>query len=128
MLSLSISSGSHDSSDDEFANFEVDADFLLTLDHQIAVRQYLRHHAGDIRLSSSVRSTEPLPLPVVLELAVKMRVGHRRVHDRHFWFAEEVGDAGILSHRARAFGFVFDIRLVGDVDLHRKNVADWCAR
>ena len=40
---------SHNSSDDEFANLKVDANLLLTLDHQVAVRQYLRHHAGDVR-------------------------------------------------------------------------------
>src|SRR5262245_27159893 len=41
---------SHNSCDDEFTNLKIDANFLLTLDHQVAVRQYLRHHAGDIRL------------------------------------------------------------------------------
>src|SRR5205814_5424403 len=38
----------HDAGDDQLADFEVDTDFLLALDHQIAVRQYLRHHGGDI--------------------------------------------------------------------------------
>src|SRR6516225_6620365 len=33
--------GPHDTGDDQFADFEVDADLLLALDHEIAVRQHL---------------------------------------------------------------------------------------
>ena len=40
----------HDAGDDQFADFEVDADLLLALDHEIAVRQHLRHHGGDVGL------------------------------------------------------------------------------
>ncbi len=50
VLSLWISSGPDDAGDDQFADFEIDADFLLALDHEIAVRQELRHHGGDVGL------------------------------------------------------------------------------
>ena len=53
-----------------------------------------------------------------------MRVRHRRIHDRYFWFAEKVVDAGILRHRPAAFGLIVDVRLVGEVHFHRQNVAD----
>ena len=38
-----------DARDDQFADFEVDADFLLALDHEIAIGQHLRDDGGDIR-------------------------------------------------------------------------------
>src|SRR6188508_397986 len=115
---------SHNPCDNEFAYLEVDANFLLSFDHQISVRQYLRHDAGDVRLE--------LFRPVHRALAIAGRAGigskyarrHRRIHDRHFWFSEEVSDARILSHGACAFGFVFNIRLIGDVDLHCKDVSN----
>ena len=40
----------HDAGDDQFADFEVDADLLLALDHEVAVRQHLRDHGGDVGL------------------------------------------------------------------------------
>ena len=41
---------SHNSCDYEFTHLEVDTNFLLPFDHQVSVRQYLRHYAGDVRL------------------------------------------------------------------------------
>jgi hypothetical protein len=38
----------HDASDDQFTHLEVDADFLLAFDHQIAIGQDLRDDGGDI--------------------------------------------------------------------------------
>src|ERR1700712_4284406 len=40
----------HDAGDDQLADFEIDADLLFAFDHQIAVRQKLRHHRGDAGL------------------------------------------------------------------------------
>ena len=63
VLSLWMSSGRIDAGDDQFADFEIDADFLLALDHEVAVRQErLRHDGGDVGLQRfSERLTEPLP-------------------------------------------------------------------
>ena len=66
---------SHNSSDDEFANLEVDANFLLPSITRLPFGNTCVTTPATFVLSSSVRSTEPLPLPVVLESAVKMRVG-----------------------------------------------------
>ena len=40
----------HDTRHDQFADFVIDTDFLLALDHQIAVGQHLRDHGGNIGL------------------------------------------------------------------------------
>ena len=40
----------NDAGDDEFADLEVHAYFLLAIDHQIAVRQQLRHDGGHVGL------------------------------------------------------------------------------
>src|ERR1035441_2296367 len=42
----------HDAGHDQFAHLEIDADLLLALDHEIAVRQQLRHHGGDVGLQA----------------------------------------------------------------------------
>ena len=43
--------GAHDAGHDQFADFIVDADLLLALDHEIAVRQHLGDDGGDAMFS-----------------------------------------------------------------------------
>ena len=44
--------GANDAGDDQLADFEIDPDFLLALDHQIAVRQHLGDDGGDVGLQA----------------------------------------------------------------------------
>lgn len=115
----------HDAGDDQFADFKIDADFLLALDHEIAVRQQLGDHGGDVGLQRF------LPVDRALAVAGGCRVRRQQlaggdwdVGSWHLGEPEEVADAGIFCAGAAALGLVRDVGLVGDVDLHRENVAD----
>jgi hypothetical protein len=59
--------GPDDAADHQFAQFEIDANFLAALDHHIAVRQHLRTTAATLVRTSSERLTEPLPSAVDVE-------------------------------------------------------------
>src|SRR4029078_2467610 len=64
--------GADDAGDDQFSNLEVDADLLLALDDEIAVRQYLGDHGGDIGAQRFGAVHRALP--------VARRCGIRRAH------------------------------------------------
>src|SRR5262245_22571360 len=95
----------HDAGHNQLTDFEVDAYFLPTLNHQISVGQHLRYNSGNVRLEffGSINGA----------LAIHGRAGigredarrDWRVHNRDFGFAEEIADAGVLRHFATAFGF-----------------------
>ena len=59
-----------DAGDNQFANFEVDANFLFAFDDEISVRQYLRDHCCDVGLQCF--------LPVDRSFAVRRRRRVRR--------------------------------------------------
>src|SRR5450755_3233259 len=115
----------HDAGDDQFANFEIDADLLLAFDHQIAVRQNLRDHRGDVGLQRF------LAVDRALAVGRGGRVRRQQPARQHFLClraeqlaAGEIGDAGIFLAGAAALGLVGDVGLVGDIHRHRQDVAD----
>jgi hypothetical protein len=63
----------HDAGELELADLEVDADLLLALDDEVAVRQELRDDRGDMVFNCSERLTEPLPsLDEVLDVLSRL--------------------------------------------------------
>ena len=115
----------HDAGDDQLADFEVDADLLLALDHEIAVRQHLRHHGGNVGLQRF------LAVDRTLAVAGGGGVGGQDPARQHFLRlraerlgADEIGNAGVFLVGAAALGFVGDVGLVGNVDGHGHDVAD----
>ena len=105
--------GPHDTGDDQFADFEVDADLLLALDHEIAVRQHLRHHGSDVGLQSLLALDRALA--VILRGRVCTKDGTvqgLRCVSAEELFADEIGKVGVYLAGAVALGLVGEIRLV----------------
>jgi len=119
VLSLWISSGRTMPATIQFADFEVDADLLLAFDHEVAVRQHLGYHGGDVGLQRF--------LAVDRALAVAGRGGGLRsgIRPGRILFAcvmvwapmKLVTPESSLLVRLRWVSFG-EVGLVGDVDGH----------
>ena len=72
--------GPDDAGDDQFADLEIDADLLLALDHEIAVRQNLRDDRRDIRdeLLGAADRTGALARRVGVGVDERLRLDVRR--------------------------------------------------
>src|SRR3984893_17047539 len=116
--------GAHDAGDDQFADFEIDADLLLALDHEIAVRQDLRDDSGDVGLQRLLAVDRTLAVAGCRRIRRQYpaRQYLQRLRDR--LAADKIGDPGIFLAGAAALGLVGNVGLVGDVDGHRQEVAD----
>ena len=106
--------GPHDAGNDQFAHFEIDANLLFAFDHEIAVRQDLRHHRRDVGLQDF------LTVDVALALVIRGRVGRQPVFRDRLSFVNgkilvspnELGDAEIfVSGFAFALGLVIEAAL-----------------
>src|SRR6185369_6147970 len=111
--------------DDQFTDFEIDADLLLAFDHEVAVGQHLRDHGGDISLQRFLAVDRAFAFARGRGIRGENAAGNDGFGiGRQDLAAHEIGDAGILGVFAAALGLVLHIGLVGDVDRYGQDVAD----
>jgi len=113
VLSLWMSSGRTTPATISSRISKIDADLLPAFDHQIAVRQHLRHHPGDVGLQGFIALDGALAVILRRRVRVDDRAGQglgRGAGEQ--LLADEIGKVGVYLAGAVALGLVGEIRLV----------------
>jgi len=110
------------------AQLVIHPQFLMALDHQIAVRQHLRHQRGDFEGNFSSRSIIALPSLLVVPVTLTRLAGLAPACEMSFSRPKRLAAPSCSLVVRLSLGLVVELRGVVEADQHGENVAICAAR